>query len=236
MKSLKGAMNLWSILQLGPLMRCFRQRVESQETEMKLEDSVRTLAYASELVLMKLRWLLPSAKMEEEPEDEALQDAAEMTVATAVTVMDLWEVAAAARAVEDRMKASARTFTRGYAPSHEYGRRLEIARIEPADLELAMRAVEARTGPKERTLVVPRWSFVTHLRDFWREVRRLSARGMVMRFSRFLGATKQEAILNFLAFLELIKRRRLFARQLTLFGDIEFSTSKDRVGEEGKEP
>lgn len=231
---MKSLMSFWSILPLAPLMRRFRQGVETDRPD--LEESVRTLACASDLVLLKLRWLLPNAKVEEEATEEVLEEDADLAAATAVALMETWEVAAAARAIEDRMKAAGRTFHRGAAPSFEGGRRLEITGIEPSDLVAAMREAERRTGPRERTLIVPRWSFVTHLRDFWREVRRLSASDIVIRFSRFLGKTKQEAILNFLAFLELVKRRRLFARQRTLFGDIEFSTTRDSVREERKEP
>jgi chromatin segregation and condensation protein Rec8/ScpA/Scc1 (kleisin family) len=45
-----------------------------------------------------------------------------------------------------------------------------------------------------------------------------------------------ESILNFLAFLELIKRRRLYARQRSLFGEIVFSTDKNRITQEEAEP
>lgn len=225
-----GFMN---VLQLAPLLTRFRERVEN--AEVPLEESVRTLSYAADLVLFKLRWLLPNAK-EEEQAEEALDDASGLVGATILGVMEPCEVPVAAKAIEDRMKASARMFTRGYVPSFEGGRRLEIVNLDPWSVRDAMKAMERRTGQPERVLVVARWSFVTHLKGFWREVRRLAAKGVIVRFSRFLGKTRQEAILNFLAFLELVKRRRLFARQKTLFGDIEFSTSRDSVGEEGKGP
>jgi len=227
-------MSFLNVLQLAPLFRRFRLRVE--KAEVSLEESVKTLSYASELVLLKVRWLLPNAKGEEAAEEEVLDEAAELVGATADAFMEPWEVAAALRAVDDRMRASALMFPRGTAPSYEGGRRLEIVRIDPGDIREAMRGVERRIGSRDRTLVVPRWSFVTHMRDFWREIRSLAAKGVVVRFSRFLGKTKEEAIVNFLAFLELVKRRRLFARQKDLFGDIELSTTRDSMGEEGKEP
>ncbi len=226
---------LANVLQLAPLFRRFRQRIESREVA--LEESVRTLAYASELVVLKLRWLLPDTKQEEDQEaEEMLEVADEMVGATASPVMEPWEVGAAVRVIGDRMKAAALTFTRGYAPSYEGGRRLEIVNIDPSDVRDAMLLVERRNRGVSRTYVVSRWSFVTHLRDFWREVRRLTSKGAILRFSRFLGQTRQEAILNFLAFLELVKRRRLFARQKVLFGDIEFSTTRENVEREGEEP
>lgn len=223
-----------SILRLTPLFRRLRERVETNE--IPLEDSVKALAYASELVVMKLRWLLPSAQLAAEdagegPEGEGLGGdgfggAEDLTGATAVPFMESWEVLAAVTAIQERMRASARKLPRGDAPVFEGGRRLEVVKIEPTDLRDAMLAALRRSGAVTRTYVVSRWSFVTHLRDFWREVRRLTAKGAVLRFSRFLGKSKQEAILNFLAFLELVKRRRLFARQKSLFGDIEFTTMK----------
>ncbi len=234
MKFLEGI----NILQLSPLFRRFRQRVETEEVP--LEESVKTLSYASELVLLKLRWLLPNTRPQEEEKEEVeeiLGDAQDLVSATAAPFMEEWEVDAATRLLEDRVAYSSRSFTRGYAPTYEGGRQLEITTVDPLTVRDAMVAIERRTGAVNRVLAVPRWSFVTHLRDFWREVRRLSAKGAILRFSRFLGQTRQEAILNFLAFLELIKRRRLYARQKELFGDIEFSTTKDPVGrEDGNEP
>jgi chromatin segregation and condensation protein Rec8/ScpA/Scc1 (kleisin family) len=41
-----------------------------------------------------------------------------------------------------------------------------------------------------------------------------------------------EAILNFLAFLELVRRRRLYARQRSLFGEILFSPDRREIVDE----
>lgn len=227
---------LSSVLQLAPLFRLFRQRVETREAA--LEESVRTLAYAADLVVLKLRWLIPGAKpQEEEASEEAPElfgSAGDETGATGSAAMDPLEVRAAVQAVEDRMRARALMFPAGRAPVFEGGRRLEITSIDPSQVRAAMLLMEKRNGGMGRTYVVSRWSFVTHLRDFWRDVRRLASTGVVLKFSRFLGGTRQEAILNFLAFLELVKRRRLFARQRVLFGDIEFSTTKGDVDGEEK--
>jgi chromatin segregation and condensation protein Rec8/ScpA/Scc1 (kleisin family) len=125
-----------------------------------------------------------------------------------------------------------RAFTRGHAPAFLGGRQLLVVNVDPGEVSDALSAMERRAGSANRVLMVPRLSFVTHLRDFWREVRRLTASGAILRFSRFLGKTRQEAILNFLAFLELIKRRRLYARQKELFGDIEFGAAHDTVSRE----
>ena len=226
---------MMNVLQLSPLFRRFRQRVEARE--IPLEESVKTLSYASELVVQKLRWLLPNTRPEREQAEEAeeiMGGAEDLVSATATAVMERWEVDAAARAVGEEMKGVARTFSRGYSPSYEDGRRLLVVNIDPTAVRDALITTQKRTSPTDRVLLVPRLSFVTHLRDFWREVRRLTASGAILRFSRFLGKTREEAILNFLAFLELIKRRRLYARQKEIFGDIEFSTTQYTVNREDK--
>ncbi len=216
-----------NVLKLTPLFRLFRQRVETNE--IPLEESVKTLAYASDLIVLKLRWLLPNARIVEEQVEEGeeilpSQDIPDMEIEPA---MERWEVDAATRSLFERMAGTARTFSRGHTPAFEGGRQLLVANVDPEAVRDSLVTAQRRTGGRERILVVPRLSFVTHLRDFWKEVRRLTARGAVLRFSRFLGKTKQEAILNFLAFLELIKRRRLHARQEELFGEIEFSTTHE---------
>lgn len=223
-----------SVLQLSPLVRRFREKVEKDE--MPLEESVKTLSQASELVLLKLRWLLPATKLPAESPEEAeeiIPVGDELVAATAALVMEPSQLAAAVGAVESSMWYAARMFPKGHTPTFEGGRQLVVGDIDPLVLRRSLLVAQRRTGPSAKVLVVPRFNFVAHLRDFWREVRRLTARGAVLRFSRFLGKTKQEAILNFLAFLELIKRRRLYARQKELFGEIEFGTRREIVDREG---
>lgn len=220
-----------NILQLSPLFRRFRERVETRQVP--LEESVRTLSYASELVLLKLRWLLPNTRLEDEEAqaEEIIPASGDLIGATSSLAMEPWEVGAAARAVRERMGGAALAFARGHTPNYEGGRQLMVVNVDPNEVRDALLTSEKRTGSANRVLLVPRLSFVTHLRDFWREVRRLTAKGAILRFSRFLGKTRQEAILNFLAFLELVKRRRLYARQKELFGDIEFSTTQETVAQ-----
>jgi len=227
-------LDILSVLKISPLIRRFREKVESDE--LPLEESVKTLSQASELVLMKLRWLLPATKLPEEtPQEteEIIPAGDDLVAATTALVMEPWELTAAVGAVEASMRNAARMFPKGHTPSFEGGRRLVVGDIDPLVLRRSLLTAQRRTGPTAKVLVVPRFSFVAHLRDFWREVRRLTAKGAILRFSRFLGKTKQEAILNFLAFLELVKRRRLFARQRELFGDIEFGTRRETVEQEG---
>lgn len=220
-----------SALRLAPLLRHFRERVEKEE--LPLEESVRTLSGASELVLLKLRWLLPAGQDDESlAEEEPSYDVEEMMGATAVPVMEPGQVEAAREILDARMKAASLMFPRGRAPVFPGGRRLEIMDIRAEALRDAMAAITKRTESTSRTYVVSKWNFVSHMRDLWREIRRLSSRGAVILLSRLLGKTKEEAILSFLAFLELVKRRRLFARQPVLFGDIEVMTAGAPEGEE----
>lgn len=222
------------ILQLAPLVRRFREQVENDEVP--LEESVRTLSYASELVLFKVRWLLPNAQSEPlDIEDEIVEVASSLEAATMSLLMDPWEVEKAVASVSAAMRTGSSKFPRGHTPSFKDERRVMVSSIDPRAVRAAFLAAEMRTGPHDRAILLPRWSFVTHLRDFWQEVRHLASKGVVLRFSRFLGQSKMDAILNFLAFLELIKRRRLYARQRSLFGEIVFSTDRERISQEEAE-
>lgn len=44
-----------------------------------------------------------------------------------------------------------------------------------------------------------------------------------------MSSNRPDSILNFLVLLELVKRRRVFAKQPEVFGDIIFSTKRDVV-------
>jgi chromatin segregation and condensation protein Rec8/ScpA/Scc1 (kleisin family) len=227
------------ILKLAPLFRIFRGQVEA--SELPLEKSVKTLAVASNLVVTKIRWLLPS-KTQENPayEDEEPADITGMVGATYVPAMEPWELQASTEQVEALLGDSARRYPRG-ATSLMGAPTTIVTSIDLRELREAMRLVAAKSEPVRRTLVIPKWNFVAHLRSFWSEVRRLAGKGVLLSFSRFLGKDKKEAIQNFLAFLELIKRRRVFARQTGPFGEIVFGTDQDRVSamshaeEEGRE-
>ncbi|NLA60079.1 MAG: hypothetical protein GX863_03130 [Firmicutes bacterium] len=219
------------ILRLAPLVRRLREQVESGAVP--LEDSVRDLSIASELVLFKVRWLLPIPQADEAlEEDETLETGDSLEAATFVPVMEALEVLEASSWLRKAMDRGRMRFTRGNAVPVGDRRRVVVSSIDPADLKKAMLGVKARERPREPRIVLPRWSFVSHLRTFWREVRRLASRDGVLRFSRFLGKTRMEAILNFLAFLELVRRRRLYARQRSLFGEILFSPDRREIVDE----
>ena len=127
-------------------------------------------------------------------------------------------------------------FTRGYtAPIDEVGQ-IDTAAIEVSELAEAMDALVAQMGPRERTVKIIRRNFSDHMRWFWKQVTRLASRYKVLRFSLFRSSNAQDSVLNFLVLLELVKRRRIFARQPNVFGDIMFSTKRDvidRVQDDG---
>lgn len=216
------------ILRLAPIVRRLREQVEA--SAIPLEESVRDLSIASELVLFKVRWLLPVPETEGDvEEEETLEAALPNDAATALPVMEPWEIEKASMWLREAMLRNGMRFTRGSALPLGDRRRVEVSGIDPEALRDAMLAVTAREEPRRPRIVLPRWNFVSHLRVFWREVRRMASRGGILRFSRFLGKTKSQAIMNFLAFLELVRRRRLFARQLSLFGEIIFSPDRKDI-------
>jgi chromatin segregation and condensation protein Rec8/ScpA/Scc1 (kleisin family) len=217
------------ILKLAPLFRIFRGQVES--SEISLETSAKTLASASNLVVMKIRWLLPSQTQEDPIEDEEPGDITGMVGATYVSVMEPWELSLAKSSLADLLGKGVRKYPRG-ATSLMGPPKTVVVTVDPRELREAMRMVIAKSEPVRRTLVIPKWNFVAHVRSFWSEIRRLSGKGVLLRFSRFLGGDKREAIQNFLAFLELIRRRRVFARQTGPFSEIVFGTDRESVSGE----
>ncbi len=218
-----------NLLQLGPLVRRFRLGMEREE--ISLEASVKTLSYASELVLFKTKCLLPGLPGRDASEEDALEEGRAQAAAAALSVMEPRELNRGYRILAGLISNAGMKFPRGGTPASGPTRTL-VVEFDVLQLEEAMQSMDTRSRPAQKTLLLPKVSFVVHLRNFWREVRRLAGQGVALRFSRFLGKTKSEAILNFLAFLELIKRRQLFARQRGLFDDILFSTAEDKAAAE----
>lgn len=220
---------LMNVLKLFPLLKRFREDV--QRGEVSLEESVRNMSYAADLVVAKLEFLLPAQPGETAGDGELEYEEGFDAEAREAPVLDEWEIGAAAAGLRSMFDTSSRMHNRGLAGFHGGLQDISIVTVDLEELAGALLAVQARTAPVRKTMVVPRRNFVAHLRGFWREVNRFARDGVVLRFSRFLGRSKTETILNFLSFLELVKRRRLFARQVAAFGDIYFSTRKDEVSD-----
>ncbi len=215
------------VLQLTPLCRRFREQVE--EGRVPLDDSVSLLVDASFLVFAKAQWLLPQSTViaDEGIEEEWIEQTDEFQETP--PLLDEPEFSAATGVVDGMLQRSRLLFGRGYTtPIDEVGH-IETAAIEALELVEAMESLLAGMKPRERTVMVLRRNFSDHMKWFWKEVTRLASRYTVLRFSLFMSSQPQDSVLNFLVLLELVKRRRLFARQRDIFGDILFSTKRDTM-------
>lgn len=228
------------LLKLRPLVCYLRRQVE--RGEIPLEESVRKLAYASELVAAKLRFLLPGSLpgVEGPDQENSAADAVEYAEdsagpeALSAPLLDKDQLQRASRLIADLIESGSRYHWRGLVSLPGEGQSAfyqvsTVSTIDPAELAQVLRELEKKraSGPK---LVVSRWNFIAHLRNFWRQVRQLASRHMVLRFSVISGKTRAEKILSFLALLELVKRRRILARQAEVFGDIIFSIHRRPEG------
>lgn len=223
-----------SVLQLAPLCRRLREQIE--EGAVPLDESVDLIVDAAFLIFAKTQWLLPqSMPTEEERVEDNWADAAEEYEDT-VPLLEVDELEQITGVVERLLQESQFVFTRRHTASIDEVGQIETAAIETSDLVEAMEILMAEMGPRERTVKIVRRNFSDHMRWFWKQVTQLASRYKVLRFSLFRSSRAQDSVLNFLVLLELVKRRRILARQPVLFGDIMFSTRRDiitRVGEHG---
>lgn len=214
-----------SVLKLFPLFKRLRQDI--YKGELPLEDAVRQVACAADLVVAKLDFLLPALAKEEsvttDPGDEPIGE----EYPGSDPVMEEPEVVIASANLRMLFEQSSCAFPPGQPG--EAVRDIELVTLDASGLRQAYLETCLRTNPARRTLVIPKRNFALYLKEFWRRIAQSAGQGAVLRFSRFLGRTKSEAILSFLSFLELVKRRRVFARQEALFEDIYFSTKRDPV-------
>ncbi|MBP8614129.1 MAG: hypothetical protein KBI40_04655 [Firmicutes bacterium] len=214
-----------SVLQLAPLCRTLREQVENGA--IMLDDSVDLLVDASFLVLAKVKWLLPQSKVQEH--ESCLQEIDEDSIVQEESVpvlLDEEEFMLAIEEISDLMLSSEYMYDRGYVSCLADSHRIETAAIDVSELtEVALRLLSDREQPRHSVLVLKR-SFSEHLRWFWKEVTKLASQHNILSFSLFADTTKQACILNFLVLLELIKRRKVFAKQPEEFGDIVFTTKR----------
>ncbi|MGI6620108.1 MAG: hypothetical protein ACOX35_01465 [Bacillota bacterium] len=218
-----------SVLQLAPLCRRLRERIE--EGLVGLDESVDLLVDASFLVFAKAQWLIPQSTPFEDEETE--QDWAEVgeDFEDSPPILNEEELTEVTGKVQALLQHSQFMFTRGHTASIDEVGLIETAAIEASELAQAMETLMARLGPRERTVKIIRRNFADHMRWFWRQVTRLGSRYKVLRFSLFRSSNIQDSVLNFLVLLELVKRRRISARQPKMFGDIMFSTKRDTITE-----
>ncbi len=217
-----------AVLQLTPLCRRLREDVEGGR--MFLDDSVSLLVDASFLVLAKVQWLLPrSAMADSEQAEEELADNSLEYEENRERCLEESRFLSAVESTRRLMQQSQLIFSRGVITQIEGAGHVETAAVEAAELFEIMESLKGRIKPRERTVVVLKRNFSDHMRWFWREVNKLVSQYTVLRFSLFMNSDRPDLILNFLVLLELVKRRRVFARQPEVFGDIIFSTKRDVV-------
>lgn len=185
------------------------------------------LVDASFLVLAKVKWLLPQSQIqEEEPSFEEIEEDLAAQEETITALLDEVEFRSAVENIDALIYSSQYMYVRGYVPRLGSLDHIEAAAIDVSELkEIATKLMNSSEQAGHSVLVIKR-SFSEHLRWFWKEVTVLASEHNVLKFSLFPNTTKQTCILNFLVLLELIKRRKVFAKQPEQFGDIVFTTKR----------
>ncbi len=221
-----------AILQLSPLFRSLREQVETDDV--MLDDAVELMVDACFLIMAKVKWLLPQSEIAEQEADvqEAAQDSGIVEEAV-VPLLDQSRFLAAVSNVESLMLDSQYAYLRGNTQGFYGSSQIETAAIDPLELLDCARRLKDQVDQGEQAVVTVRKSFAEHLNWFWRTIANLGSQYKVVRFSLFTRGEKRESILNFLVLLELIKRRKVFAKQPEPFGDIIFATKPQAV--RGKE-
>lgn len=176
------------------------------------EELADFLVVASKLVYMKSKLLLPGldeVEMEEGPDLEAQLRQYQMFVAAARHIDEIW-------------RQGQRSFARSQTVVH----RREVRFLPPSNIDAAgmheiMRRVIARIEPIIRlpqAAVRRAISIQDRIRDLFVRIRRHAN----MSFKQFIkdAAHKEDAIVSFLALLELIKQRFVVVTQSELFQDI----------------
>lgn len=212
------------MLQLAPLCKNLRQQI--QRKQIPLDDSIPLMVDASFLVLTKVQYLLPVHEtVEDETKEENQMKTGEL-LEKEIALLDEFEFATTVSVIGDLVHNSALSYRRGCKSFLQMQTCTEVTAIETQELACTMSLLIDRMVPRKRSVVVLKRNFSEHLKWFWKEVTRLASEYVVLRFSLFVSSSAQDSVLNFLVLLELVKRRRLFAKQPDIFGDIIFSTKR----------
>lgn len=185
-----------------------------QAPELELSDLASFLVIAAKLLQIKSEALLPQAPAREPDEEDPGQALAEQLIAYKMYK----EVAGQLR---ERQSAGLRTYLR-LAPPPKVEPKLDLTGMTADDLYRAMAEVLASTpsGPSlDEVVAAPR----VKIRDQIRLIFELMRKAGKASFRRLLtrSHSRLEIVVSFLAVLELIKLRRITARQDEPFGDIE---------------
>lgn len=193
---------------------------------LNLGDLADFLAIAARLILIKSEALLPRpverASGEEDPGEELARQ-----------LLAYKKYKQIAAALHEREAANLRTYLR-LAPPPKVEKTLDLSNVTPLDLLEAVRRALALVPDKPAlgTVVAP--PKVT-IRDQIRLIANaLKAQGGRVVFQKLLedAQSRMEIVVTFLATLELIKRRRIEARQAEMFGEIELVAAGEWADDE----
>jgi len=185
-----------------------------QAPELELSDLASFLVIAAKLLQIKSEALLPQAPARE-PDEEDLGEA----LARQLIAYKMYKEVAGH--LGEREAAGLRTYLR-LAPPPKIEPQLDLSGLTADDLYRAMVEVLASkpSGPSlDSVVAAPKVRIRDQIRLIF-EIMREAGRAS---FQRLLKRSKSrlEIVVSFLAVLELIKLRRITARQDELFGDIE---------------
>lgn len=185
-----------------------------QAPELELSDLASFLVIAAKLLQIKSEALLPQAPLREPDEEDPGRALAEQLIAYKM-------YKSVAGHLRERQAAGKRSYLR-LAPPPKVEPKLDLTGLTVDDLYRAMAEVLASTpsGPSLDDIVAaPR----VKIRDQIRLIFELMRSAGKASFRRLLKRSRSrlEIVVSFLAVLELIKLRRITARQDELFGDIE---------------
>ncbi len=205
-------------LQRLPLRRLAEAYLEQARVSPDLEEATEVLVQFAVLSDLKARTLVPKAPPAETPPpvEEAPSDLRDRLGAQMAEYLQFREAAAALRVLED---LQSKVFSRP-PDTPSPGDDVLLEGVTLQDLFSAFSQVLKRVRPQEiageQFTVGEKMSAVVAL---LREAGGAMGFGLLFRD----GASRLEIIVTFLALLELIKQRRIRARQPQAFGEIEVS-------------
>jgi segregation and condensation protein A len=180
-----------------------------------IADLAEFLVIAARLILIKSEALLPRP-IERQPGEE---DPGDELARQLIAYKKYKQIAGM---LKEREEANLRTYLR-LAPPPKMEKKLDFSKLTPLDLLEAVRRALALIPDKAPLGSVVAPPKVT-IRDQIRVIARaLRAQNGQVSFQQLLetATTRLEIVVTFLAVLELIKRRKIEARQEQMFGEIE---------------
>ncbi len=183
------------------------------------------LVIAAKLIQIKSEALLPRPPTREEGEE----DPAEALARQLIIYKEIKNAAKWLQALEEKGQ---RTYIR-LAPPPVIDEELDLQGITIVDLVDMLKSLyrfEEDAAPITSVVTIPRVTIKNKIRDIINNLRRgerLSYRNLLQK-----DANKIEAIVLFLAILELIKQNYAFAKQESLFGDINIEATEKTLQEE----